>query len=188
MRIIGGRHRGRALKAPRGSAIRPTSDRAREAIFNILEHRIEGGGPAGAAVLDVFAGTGALGLEALSRGAARATFIDSDRAALDCARRNARALGCEGAATFLGLDAARLPPPPPDAGGPSSLAFLDAPFGSGLAERALRGLAAKGWIASGTVLAVEVGARESLALPPGYRQLDERAYGAARVVFLKYAG
>ncbi len=149
---------------------------------------MEGGGPAGAAVLDVFAGTGALGLEALSRGAARATFIDNDRAALDCARRNARALGYEGAATFLGLDAARLPPPPPDAGAPATLAFLDAPYGSGLAEPALRGLAAKGWIASGAVLTVEVGARDSLALPPGYRQVDDRSYGAARVVFLMYAG
>ena len=188
MRIIGGRHRGRTLKALRGRDLRPTSERAREAIFNILEHKVEGGGPAGAAVLDVFAGTGALGLEALSRGATRATFIDSDTAALDCARRNARALGCEGAAVFLGLDAAHLPPPPTDAGAPASLAFLDAPYGSGLAEGALRGLAAKGWIASGTVLVVEAGARDSLALPAGYRQVDERAYGAARVVFLKYAG
>ena len=186
MRIIGGRHRGRALKALRGRGLRPTSDRARQAIFNILEHKVEGGGPAGAAVLDVFAGTGSLGLEALSRGAVCATFIDSDRAALDCARRNARALGEVGAATFLGLDAARLPPP--DTGAPATLAFLDAPYGSGLAEPALRGLADKGWIASGTVLAVEVGARDSLALPPGYRQVDERAYGAARVLFLKYAG
>ncbi len=166
--------------------MRPTSERAREAIFNILEHKVEGGGPAGAAVLDLFAGTGALGLEALSRGATCATFIDSDRAALDCARRNARALGEVGAATFLGLDAARLPPPPPDAGAPATLAFLDAPYGSGLAGLALHCLAAKGWIASGAVLAVEAGARDSLALPPGYRRVDERAYGAARVLFLKY--
>ena len=127
MRIIGGRHRGRALKALKGKDIRPTSDRARESIFNILEHTVEGGEPAGAAVLDVFAGTGALGLEALSRGARHATFIDSDRAALDCARQNARALGEAGAAVFLGLDAARLPPPPPDAGAPATLAFLDPP-------------------------------------------------------------
>ena len=187
MRIIGGRHRGRALKALGGKDLRPTSDRAREAIFNILEHTVEGGGPAGAAVLDVFAGTGALGLEALSRGATCATFIDSDTAALDCARRNARALGCEGAAVFLGLDAARLPPPP-DAGEPATLAFLDPPYGAGLAEPALRCLAGKGWIASGTVLVVEAGARDSLFLPAGYRQLDERAYGAARMLFLKYAG
>ncbi len=188
MRIIGGRHRGRALKALKGRDLRPTSERTREAIFNILEHSVGGGAPAGGAVLDVFAGSGALGLEALSRGAVRATFIDSDRAALDCARRNARALGEDGAAIFLGLDAARLPAPPPDSGEPATLAFLDAPYGSGLAERALRGLAAKGWIGTDAVLAVELGARDPLDPPEGYSVTDERAYGAARVVFLKYAG
>ena len=187
MRIIGGRHRGRALKALKGRDLRPTSERAREAIFNILDHGLDWGGPAGAAVLDVFAGSGALGLEALSRGAARTTFIDSDRAALDCARRNARALGCESAAAFLGLDAARLPAPPPEAGAPATLAFLDAPYGSGLSEPALRGLADQGWIAPGALAVAEAGARDPLALPPGYRQLDERAYGAARVVFLEFA-
>jgi 16S rRNA (guanine966-N2)-methyltransferase len=185
MRIIGGRHRGRALTALKGKALRPTSDRARESIFNILEHTLEGGEPDGAAVLDVFAGTGALGLEALSRGAALATFIDNDRAALDCARKNARALGCEDSAAFLGMDATRLPP---DAGAPASLVFIDPPYGSGLAEPALHCLAAQGWIAPGAVLILEAGTRESLALPASYLQVDERAYGAARVVFLKFAG
>ena len=188
MRIIGGKYRGHALTAPKGKTLRPTSDRAREAIFNILDHSVEGAGPDGAAVLDVFAGTGALGLEALSRGADRAAFIDSGRAALDCARKNARALGCEDAAVFLGLDAARLPPPPPDSGAPATLAFLDPPYGSGLAEAALHCLAAKGWIAPGTVLVVEIGARDSLDLPEGFQVTDERNYGAARVLYLKYVG
>ena len=187
MRIIGGRHRGRALTALKGKALRPTSDRAREAIFNILEHTLEGGEPDGAAVLDVFAGSGALGLEALSRGAALATFIDNGRAALDCARKNARALGCEDSAVFLGLDATRLPPPG-DSGEPATLAFLDPPYGSGLAEPALHCLAAQGWIAPGAVLAVEAGTRDSLTLPEGFHQVDERAYGASRVMFLKFAG
>lgn len=187
MRIIGGRLRGRALTALKDKALRPTSDRARESIFNILEHALEGGQPDGAAVLDVFAGTGALGLEALSRGAALATFIDNGRAALDCARKNARALGCEDSAVFLGLDATRLPPPG-DSGAPATLAFLDPPYGSGLAEPALHCLAAKGWIAPGAVLVLETGAKDSLTLPSGYQQLDERAYGAARVLFLKFSG
>jgi 16S rRNA (guanine966-N2)-methyltransferase len=187
LRIIGGRLRARALTALKGKALRPTSDRARESLFNILEHTLEGGQPDGAAVLDVFAGTGALGLEALSRGAARVTFIDNGRAALDCARRNARALGCEDVAVFLGLDATRLPPPG-DSGEPATLAFLDPPYGSNLAEPALRCLAAQGWIAPGAVLVIEAGARDCLALPAGFNQVDERAYGAARVMFLKFSG
>jgi 16S rRNA (guanine966-N2)-methyltransferase len=139
-------------------------------------------------VVDVFAGSGALGLEALSRGAARATFIDSDSQAINAVRRNAAALGEEGNVTLLCLDASRLPPPPRVAAAPARLALLDPPYASGLAAPALAGLAGKGWIAEGSVAVVEVGVRETFEAPPGFRVLDERTYGAARVVFVAFDG
>ncbi|MGQ9366973.1 16S rRNA (guanine(966)-N(2))-methyltransferase RsmD [Azospirillum sp. ST 5-10] len=183
MRIVGGSHRGRRLTAPAGRDVRPTSDRTREAIFNILAH--SGWGPGGgspvdgAAVLDVFAGTGALGLEALSRGAAAATFLDAGRAALDALRANVAALGEEGRCTVLRGDATR----PPRAGTPATLAFLDPPYGRDLAPAALTALAAAGWLAPGAVLVVEEAADAPLALPTGFRALDERRYGDTRVLF-----
>ncbi len=186
MRIVGGRHRGRPLRAPGSRDSRPTSDRAREAIFNILAHGMEDFQLDGASVVDVFAGTGALGLEALSRGAAHATFIDDDGAAVRAARGNAAALGERGAATLLTLDARRLPPPPRAAETPCALAFLDPPYGSGLAAAALEGLAAWGRIAPGAVCVVELAAREPFAPPAGFEAVDERTYGPARVVFLRW--
>ena len=168
MRIVGGRHRGRPLRALQGRDLRPTSDRAREAIFNILAHGMEDFRLDGASVVDVFAGTGALGLEALSRGAAHATFIDDDGRAMGSVRGNAAALGERGAVTLLTLDAARLPPPP-------------------LAAPALEGLAARGWIAPGAVCVVELAAREPFAPPATFTAVDERTYGPARVVFLRWS-
>ena len=185
MRIVGGKHRGRRLAAPGGRNVRPTADRVREAVFNLLAHGVQAVDLSDAAVVDVFAGSGALGLEALSRGAARAAFIDSDSQAIDAVRRNAATLGEEGNVTLLCLDASRLPPPPRVAGAPARLALLDPPYGSGLAAPALAGLAAKGWITEGSVAVVEVGAREPLEAPPAFQVLDERTYGAARVVFLR---
>ncbi len=185
MRIIGGRHGGRRLQAPRGGELRPTADRAREAVFNILGHHPEMPGFEDAVVLDMFAGTGAYGLEALSRGAARAVFVDRDRVALKGIRSNAAALNEEHRAVLLKLDAARLPAPPGAAEAPAGLAFLDPPYGSGLAVPALEGLRARGWIGAGAVCVVEVAARESLVPPPGYTTLDERTYGAARIAFLR---
>ena len=186
MRIVGGRHRGRPLRAPGGRDSRPTSDRAREAIFNILAHGMEDFRLDGASVVDVFAGTGALGLEALSRGAAHATFIDDDGRAMGSVRGNAAALGERGAVTLLTLDAARLPPPPLAARAPCALAFLDPPYGAGLAAPALEGLAARGWIAPGAVCVVELAAREPFAPPHAFKAVDERTYGPARVVFLRW--
>ncbi len=186
MRIVGGRHRGRPLRAPGGRDLRPTSDRAREAIFNILAHGMEDFQLDGASVLDVFAGSGALGLEALSRGAAHATFIDNDAAAMRSVRGNAAALGERRAVTLLTLDAARLPPPPRAARTPCALAFLDPPYGSGLAAPALGGLAVQGWIAAGAVCVVELEAREAFAPPHAFQAVDERTYGPARVVFLRW--
>lgn len=186
MRIIGGRHRGRRLIAPAGGATRPTSDRVREAIFNILIHRLDGSWLAGATVLDVFAGSGALGLEALSRGAAHATFIDHDAAALAAIRRNGAALGETDRMTLLRLDATRLGRPPPTAGTPAALAFVDAPYGLGLTTPALVGLAVHGWLAVGALAVVEAGAREPFTVPSAYHLEDERAWGPARVVFLRH--
>ena len=184
MRIVGGRHRGRRLSAPGGRDVRPTAERVREAVFNLLAHGTAAVDLTDGTVVDVFAGSGALGLEALSRGAARAIFIDSDRNAITAIRRNAAALGEEGNVTLLCLDASRLPPPPRIAGAPARLALLDPPYGSGLASPALAGLAGKGWISEGSVAVVEISTREPFETPPAFRVLDERTYGAARVMFL----
>jgi 16S rRNA (guanine966-N2)-methyltransferase len=187
VRIVGGKHRGRSLAAPSGSDLRPTSDRARQAVFNILEHGLDGaaGGFEEAVVLDIFAGTGALGLEALSRGAARAVFIDRNDGALGLIRKNAATLGEHHNILLLRLDAAALPPPPRAAEAPAAYAFLDAPYGSGLTAPALAGLVRQGWLAPGGIAIVEVGAKEPLPPTIGYELLDERGYGAAKVFFLR---
>jgi len=187
MRIVGGRHRGRRLVAPPGDAVRPTSDRAREALFNILSHGdfAAGGSPfAGENVVDAFAGTGALGLEALSRGAARAAFIETDRAALSALRRNLAALDEEDAADVIAGDATR----PPRAPYACSLAFLDPPYRSELAGPALSALAAAGWLAPYGLAIVEIAVKEPFSPPPGFAMIDERTYGAARLVFLRREG
>jgi len=184
MRIVGGDYRGRRLTTPEGRNLRPTSDRAREAVFNILVHGL-GVEWNGASVLDVFAGTGAMGLEALSRGAARATFIDDDPTAIQCIRRNAGAVGAARDVTILKLDATRLPPPPLIAEMPCAVAFLDPPYASGLAVPALLGLAERGWVAGGTLCTVEIGAKEAFQAPRGYDVADDRHYGAARILFLE---
>ena|SRR5438132_1044314 len=184
MRIVGGRHRGRPLLAPPGATVRPTSDRAREALFNILSHGnlAASGIPfAGAAVLDAFAGTGAFGLEALSRGAVAASFIEQDRDALAILRKNIDALGEGTRARIVPGDAAR----PPRAISPCAVAFLDPPYRSGLAVPALAALRAAGWLAPEALAVVEISAREGLEPPAGFSFVDERVYGAARLVLLR---
>ena len=184
MRIVGGKHRGRRLLAPLGETVRPTSDRAREALFNILSHgrlAAEGVPLANAVVLDAFAGTGALGLEALSRGAAEALFIEQDREALVILRRNIAALGEDAHARIISGDATR----PPHAPSACGLAFIDPPYRSGLAAPAMAALDAAGWLMPGALAILELGAREELAPPAGFILLDERVYGAARLVFLR---
>ncbi len=185
MRIIAGKHRGQRLHVPSGAQVRPTADRVREALFNILAHHPDVPELLDAVVLDVFAGTGAYGLEALSRGAALAVFVDRDPLALKGVRRNAVALNEDESVVVLRLDAARLPAPPRTAEVPAVLAFLDAPYGSGIAIPALKGLRSRGWIAPGAVCVVEVASREYFEPPPGYTSLDERTCGAARVVLLQ---
>jgi len=183
MRIVGGDLRGRRLTAPAGSDIRPTADRAREALFNILAHGPLLGVPlAGLAVLDVFAGTGAVACEALSRGAASAILIDNDRHALDCARANLAALGLGDRARVQQADATHLPAATTRA----RFAYLDPPYRSGLAGAALASLAAGGWLEPNALVAVELAAREDFAPPAGFTLRDERRYGAARLVFLTW--
>jgi 16S rRNA (guanine966-N2)-methyltransferase len=188
MRIVAGRHRGRKLVAPEGADVRPTSDRAREALFNILGHGrfAAASGPAwqDAVVLDAFAGTGAVGLEALSRGAAEAYFLENNRAALDALRHNVDALGETARAHIRNADATL----PPRAAKPASLAFLDPPYRSGLGPPSLAALAQAGWLAPGALAVVEVSAKEDFAPPSGWETLDERRYGAARLVFLRAPG
>ena len=184
MRIVGGSHRGRRLLAPPGEAVRPTSDRAREALFDILSHGdfAAAGIPfAGQAVLDAFAGTGAFGLEALSRGAAEAFFIEREREALAVLRRNIAAFEEEDRAHVVAGDATR----PPRAQARCALAFLDPPYNSGLAAAALIALAAAGWLVPDALAVAELAAREPFDPPPGFAMRDERRYGAARLVFLR---
>ncbi len=184
MRIVAGRHRGRRLLAPPGEKVRPTSDRAREALFNILSHgrlAVEGIPFAGAAVLDAFAGTGALGLEALSRGAAEAAFIEDDREALAILRQNIAALGEGDRARIVPGDATR----PPLAPSAYPLAFLDPPYRSGLTAAALTALDAAGWLTPDALAVVELAARERLTPPAGFTLVDERVYGAAQLLFLR---
>ena len=188
MRIVGGSHRGRRLTAPAGKDTRPTTDRPREALFNILAHADwgpDGGSPVdGALAVDAFCGTGALGLEALSRGAEHCTFLDLGRAALEAVRANVAQLGEAERATVLRADATK--PPPPKR--PCTLAFLDPPYGQGLAPRAMEGLAKGGWLAPGALLVVEVGEGDPLPPPPGFEALDDRRYGDTRLLFLRFAG
>lgn len=192
VRVVGGRLKGRPLKVPgRGSAagraLRPTADRVRESLFNVLAHGIEEFDIAGATVVDVFAGTGALGLEAMSRGAGHAVFIDDSPASLACVRDNAGRLGLARDITLLKLDARKLLPPPLAAEAPAALVFLDPPYGSGLANVALAGLATKGWLKPGAIAVAEVEAKEPLPVPKGFTVFDERTYGRARLVFLRFA-
>ena len=185
MRIVAGSCRGRRLAVPQGGEVRPTSDRTREAVFNVLAHGIGWPGFEDAVVLDLFAGSGALGLEALSRGARHATFIDGFDAALKVVRKNAADLGLWRQATLLRLDATRLPPPPLAAKCPATLALLDPPYEKDLLLPALLGLRTKGWIAAGAIVVAEIGARENIDPPAGYALLDDRTYGAARVLILE---
>jgi 16S rRNA (guanine966-N2)-methyltransferase len=178
MRIIAGQFRGARLLSPHGSAIRPTSDRAREALFSILEH---GGPPVrGARFLDLFCGTGAIGLEACSRGAAQVLLVDADPTALRLARANLARLGAPANVRIMAADAARLRA----ASGRFDLIFLDPPYRSGLAVPALERLR-DGWLAPGARIVVELAAGEELPVPEGYRIEQERRYGAARFLFLR---
>jgi 16S rRNA (guanine966-N2)-methyltransferase len=222
MRIVAGAHRGRSLVAPKGHSTRPTADRARQALFNVLEHAPWSPGLAGLRALDLFAGSGALGLEALSRGAAFCLFADTDPAAGAAIAANLAALHVQDRAILRRWDVTRLPhriSSPLGGGGPRrggggdaaqplpgqppspaspvlppegeetrafDLAFLDPPYGAGLAEPALASLLAGGWLSLGASAVVERGAGEPALTASGFAVLDNRTWGAARVWFLRF--
>jgi len=178
MRIIGGKHRGRALLSPPDLSIRPTSERTRESLFNILMHADFGIEPLiDQPVLDLCCGTGALGLEALSRGAAHCTFIDQSKDALKLAEANAKKLDESANCRFVLGDVAQLPA----ATAQVALVMFDAPYRSGLAERALTQLQQKNWLMQGCVIAIEQDKKESLDLPVGFTQHSHRHYGKAQL-------
>jgi 16S rRNA (guanine966-N2)-methyltransferase len=183
VRIVGGRLRGRLLQAPASRAIRPTSERLRESIFDILVHR-HAGVVEGARVVDLFAGSGALGIEALSRGAKFALFVDNGPEARALLRANVEAFALGGVTRIWRADATLLGKAP--AGPPFTLAFLDPPYEKGLAGPALAGLVEGGWLASGALVVVEESAEAEIGAPTALRIVDERVYGETKVVFLAY--
>jgi 16S rRNA (guanine966-N2)-methyltransferase len=183
MRIVGGRLRGRALAAPKSNAVRPTADRLREALFNILVHAYDDP-VTDARVLDLFAGTGALGLEALSRGAAFALFVDDGAEARALLRENVAALGLGGATRIFRRDATKLGPAHPIE--PFALVFLDPPYGKGLGEQALAAARAGGWLTADALIVVEEAAKSGFAAPAGFYELERRAYDDTVFVFLRH--
>jgi 16S rRNA (guanine966-N2)-methyltransferase len=183
VRIVGGRLRGRRLQAPASHAIRPTSERLRESIFDILVHR-HNGAVEGARVADLFAGSGALGIEALSRGAKFALFVDNGAEARALLRANIEALALGGVTRIWRADAT-LPGRAP-AGGPFTLVFLDPPYAKELAQPALAGLVEGAWLAPGALVVVEEAAKAEVRLPAGLQLLDERVYGETKVAFLNF--
>ncbi|MGO9485652.1 MAG: 16S rRNA (guanine(966)-N(2))-methyltransferase RsmD [Rhodomicrobium sp.] len=183
MRIVGGRFRGRALAAPSGALTRPTSDKVRESIFNILIHGIEGAGIEGARVLDLFAGTGALGLEALSRGAAYCLFVEDNADARGLIRENIEALGLTGASKVWRRDATKLGTAATMQ--PFQLLFADPPYGKGLGEQALQAAADGGWLSAGAVCVLEERADVEPAIPAAFALLDKRTYGDTALHFLR---
>lgn len=189
MRIVGGQQRGRPLSSPKGTDTRPTSDRARQAIFNILEHAAwRTGDPiANAEVLDVFAGTGAMGLEAMSRGAHHCVFVENDAAAARVCQQNIDALNYRASASLLKLDATK-PPPRPSYMPPRTLVFLDPPYGHDMGAQSLEALASKGWLSPGAICVMEMAKKRPEKIPQGFTAHNTRDYGVARVAFLEWPG
>jgi 16S rRNA (guanine966-N2)-methyltransferase len=172
--------------APKGQSTRPTADRARQALFNVLEHAPWSPGLERRRVIDLFAGSGALGLEAISRGAAFCLFVEHDAAARAAIGENAAALGVSDRLRIDRGDAAALGPRKDADGPPFDLAFLDPPYGQGLGEAALARLAAGGWLAADAIAVLERSADDPAVAAVGFEPLDERAWGAARVSFARF--
>ena len=186
MRITGGYLGGRNLVAPADARIRPTSDKARQAIFNILRHQDFGPALDDARVADLFAGTGALGLEAISHGARFCLFIEDAAESRALIQRNIEELGLTGATKLWRRDATKLGAMAPGAGGPFDLVFLDPPYRKNLIAPALAALCAGGWLAPDAVIVAESAVGETFA-PDGFEMLDERSYGETLVSFLRAA-
>lgn len=185
MRIVAGKLKGRAIVAPEGQGTRPTSDRARQAIFNVLEHAAWAETLHGARIMDVFAGSGALGFEAMSRGAVFCVFVETDDEARGAIRENADAYGLMGATRVHRRNAVEMGVRPGADGPAFDMAFLDPPYGKGLGEQALQRLLDGDWLKPGALVIFERGSDEPEIDTPGYDRLDARDYGAARVLFLR---
>jgi 16S rRNA (guanine966-N2)-methyltransferase len=182
MRVVGGRLRSRPIAGPKSDGLRPTADRLREALFNILAHGY-GDPVAGARVLDLFAGTGALGIEANSRGAAFVLFVDDGVEARSLLRNNTEALGLGGTTRIFRRDATTLGPAHPLE--PFTLAFLDPPYGKGLAERALAVARGGGWLVKDALVIVEEAVAARFKAPEGFNELERREYDDTELVFLR---
>ncbi len=185
MRIVAGTLKGRAITAPEGQNTRPTSDRARQAIFNVLEHAAWAEPLDGARVIDLYAGSGALGYEAISRGATFALFVEIEDEARGAIRENADAWGLMGRTRVHRRSATDLGVRPGSAGEAFDIAFLDPPYRKGLGEQTLARLLEGNWLKPGATVVFERGSDEPEIETPGYERLDARDYGAARVLFLK---
>jgi 16S rRNA (guanine966-N2)-methyltransferase len=183
MRVVGGRLRGRTLAGPKSSAIRPTADRLRESLFNILTHAY-GDPVSGARVLDLFAGTGALGIEAISRGADFVQFVDDGAEGRALIRENVAALGLGGVTRIFRRDATKLGPAHP--GEPFGLVFLDPPYGQDLAAAALDSARTGGWLAPEALIVVEEAVQSGFAAPDGFCELERRRYDDTEFTFLKF--
>jgi 16S rRNA (guanine966-N2)-methyltransferase len=186
MRVVGGTFRGRALAAPRHEGLRPTSDRVRESVFNILLHGVQGFTLEGARVIDLFAGTGALGIEALSRGAGYCLFVEEQPEARALIRTNIETMGLTGVTRIFRRDATDLGP----AGNmePYRLALLDPPYGAGLGEKALAILRDGRWLEAGAIVMLEERASATIELPHGYTEIDRRSWGDTQAVFARLEG
>jgi 16S rRNA (guanine966-N2)-methyltransferase len=184
MRIVAGTFRGRSLVAPKGQSTRPTADRTRQALFNVLEHAPWAPSLDGRRVIDLFAGSGALGLEAISRGAAFCLFLDRSAAAREAIAANVEALKLTDRVRIDRRDAAALSARTSADGAPFDLVFLDPPYAQGLGEAALARLVIGDWLTPQAVVALERGQRDLAPIPDGFSLLDERTWGAARVSFL----
>ena len=185
MRIVGGKFKGRALVTPDGQNTRPTSDRAREAIFNILAHADWAPNLEGARVMDVFAGSGALGFEAMSRGAAFCLFVETDEAARGAIRDNVETFGLFGTTRVHRRDATQLGPRPGSQAEAFNLVFLDPPYRKGLGEKALDALISGNWLSENAIIVFERAADEDDFVTDVWQKINVKTYGAAQVLFLK---
>ncbi|WP_421792565.1 16S rRNA (guanine(966)-N(2))-methyltransferase RsmD [Hyphobacterium sp.] len=184
MRIVAGQFKGRPLAAPKGANTRPTSDKARQALFNVLEHAAWAPPLDGARIVDLFAGSGALGFEAMSRGGAFALFVETDARARGAIRDNIEIFQLFGNTRLHRRSATDLGEKPAKLGKPFNLVFLDPPYGKDLAPPALKGLIEGGWVTEDALAVLEVAADEAVPDLPGWSPVDERIWGAAKVVFL----
>lgn len=181
MRVIAGSFRGRKLASPEGRGTRPTSDRLRESLFNILTHRLEAGFE-GIDVADIFAGTGALGIEAISRGAKSAIFVEKHAGRDSAIYKNIQSLGLEKVSKLLSINASNLP----KRNSGLDLILMDPPYSEGLADIALKSIVDNGWCNEGSIVVVEAHINDEIEIPIELHELDNRAYGKTKIMILKF--